>query len=400
MTIAWPIQTRTSRSDVPKAIDMDESLTPNSSNRLMSLDAYRGFIMLAMASGGLGFVKISEAMQEQGTSNGIWQILAHQFDHVQCTGCGFWDLSQLAFLFMVGVALAFSYAARHSRGESNARILLHAARRAGLLILIGVFLSSSGSNQTNWSFVNVLSQIGLGYLFLYAVLGRRPATQLAFVAMILGGYWLAFYLFPQPPDGFDWKTVGIGDDWDLMWESAAHWNKNYNFAASFDRWFLNLFPRPTPFSFNEGGYQTLNFVPSLATMIFGVMAGELLRSDRPGLSKRNLLFASGAACLLFGLTIDHTIWPERLMDVADAASRLVSGPATVTINPAWCLCPIVNRSWTPSSTVFSTGCVLAMLAVFYWLIDIEGYRRWSIPLVVVGANAVAAYCMSQLLKPW
>jgi predicted acyltransferase len=330
----------------------------------------------------------------------MWDMLGYQFDHVAWTGCGFWDLIQPAFMFMVGVALPFSYASRRARGDSTAKILAHAAYRSALLVLLGVFLSSNWSKQTNWTFVNVLTQIGLGYMFLIAVLGRGAAVQLAIVATILGAYWLAFYRYPLPPEDFNWSSVGVADDWELLRGTAAHWNKNYNFAAYADRWFLNLFPRAEPFRFNEGGYQTLNFIPSLATMIFGVMAGELLRSGRSPRSKRNLLFAAGAACLVFGLAVDHTIWPEPLMNVADKVIWQVSGPTTVTINPEWSLCPIVKRIWTPSWAVFSTGWTLWMLAGFYWLIEIEGYRRWSFPLSVVGMNSIAAYCMSQLLKPW
>jgi predicted acyltransferase len=225
-------------------------------------------------------------------------------------------------------------------------------------------------------------------------------VQLGAVAAILGAYWLAFYLYPVPPDDFDWRSVGVPDDWEPLRGLAAHWNKNTNFAVSFDVWFLNLFPRAEPFRFNDGGYQTLNFVPSLATMIFGVMAGELLRSDRPPIAKRNVLVAAGAACLVFGLAVDRTIWPERLMDAADWLIWHVAGPTTTTIDPNWSLCPIVKRIWTPSWAIFSTGWTLWMLATFYWIIDIEGYRRWSFPFVVVGMNSIAAYCMSQLLKPW
>jgi predicted acyltransferase len=115
----------------------------------------------------------------------------------------------------------------------------------------------------------------------------------------------------------------------------------------------------------------LNFVPSLATMILGLMAGELLR--RPSLSPRQKcgrLVLLGACCLLAGAVLGET------------------------------LCPIVKRIWTPSWTLFSAGWTFWMLAGFYWVIDIQGWRGWSFPLVVVGINSIAMYCMSQLLKPW
>jgi predicted acyltransferase len=370
------------------------------SERLMSLDAYRGFIMLVMASGGFGFAKVAETIDEGSRWTGLWNVLGYQFSHVAWTGCSFWDLIQPSFMFMVGVALPYSYASRLAKGQPRGRIVAHAAVRAAVLVALGVFLASGGAARTNFVFTNVLAQIGLGYCFLYVVLGRGLAVQAVAAAAILVGYWLLFYLYPVPPDDFDWKSVGVPDDWELFLGTAAHWNKNANAAAAVDQWFLNLFPRGEPFHFNDGGYQTLNFVPSLATMIFGVMAGELLRGDRESRAKRNRLFLGGAACLLAGLAVDHTIWPERLMSVVDWVVWKVSGPTSFVMDPAWTLCPIVKRIWTPSFAVFSTGWTLWMLAVFYWIIDMEGLRRWSFPLVVVGLNSIAMYCMSQLLKPW
>jgi len=152
----------------------------------------------------------------------------------------------------------------------------------------------------------------------------------------------------------------------------AHWNKNTNVAAAFDRWFLNLFPQPSgrPFLFNEGGYATLNFIPSMATMIFGVLAGELLRSQRDRIAKLRTLLLAGALCWSLGLVLDATV------------------------------CPSVKRIWTPSWAIYSTGWTCWMLAAFYAVIDVAGYRRWSFPLVVVGMNSIAIYLMAQLMKPY
>ena len=90
----------------------------------------------------------------------------------------------------------------------------------------------------------------------------------------------------------------------------AHWNKNRNAAAAFDRWFLNLFPRPDgkPFVVNEGGYATLNFVPSIATMIFGVLAGELLRSSRTAADKLKIAASSPARSAW--RRAPHSTWPS------------------------------------------------------------------------------------------
>jgi predicted acyltransferase len=284
-------------------------------------------------------------------------------------------------MFMVGVALPYSFASRQARGDSYQRMLVHAIWRAFLLILLAVFLSSPltlprGTPEpsgplTNWVFVNVLAQIGLGYVFVFLLVGRGWRIQLTVAAAILAVYTLLFGLWPAPPPDFDFSSVRrAGDTTEILTGWFAHWNKNTNFAHHFDVWFLNLFPRAVPFVFNEGGYQTLNFVPSMATMIFGLMAGELLRGDLAGGKKLLALIGAAVLCLAVGWAMGETI------------------------------CPSVKRIWTPSWAVYSTGWVLAMLAAFYGVIDVAGWRSWSFPLVVVGMNSIAMYCMSQLLKPW
>src|SRR6185436_18498141 len=113
-----------------------------------------------------------------------------------------------------------------------------------------------------------------------------------------------------------------------------------NPAATFDLWFLNLFPRETPFTFNAGGYQTLNFIPSLATMIFGLIAGRLMRSELTITDKLKRLVIAGIAGIVLGKAIE------------------MAG-----------LCPIVKRIWTPSWTLVSSGVVALILAAFVAVID-------------------------------
>ncbi len=337
-----------------------------SAGRLVSLDAYRGFIMLAMASGGFAFAHVAK----QHPDGDFWQSLAYQFDHVAWAGCSFWDLIQPSFMFMVGVALPFSHASRMARGQSTSWITVHVFYRAAVLILLGIFLSSNWSKQTNFTFVNVLTQIGLGYAFVYCLVGRGKVVQLTAALLILGVYWYLFYRHAVPPPGFDWRAAKIPDA--EGWETGlfAHWNKHTNFAAAFDRQFLAIFPYSESYPYNKGGYQTLNFVPSMATMIFGLMAGELLRGPgRPG-RKLKMLFLTGALCLGVGLALSYTV------------------------------CPLVKRIWTPSWAIFSTGWTLWMLAAFYGVIDVAGLKGWAFPFVVVGMNSIAMYCMAQLMKGW
>jgi heparan-alpha-glucosaminide N-acetyltransferase len=349
---------------------MTEPTLGSRPQRLMGLDAYRGFIMLVMASAGFTLAKVATHHPESAP----WEMLAYQLDHVPWRGGGFWDLIQPSFMFMVGVAMPFSYADRRARGQSWSQLFRHALGRSLTLIALGIFLSSAGgkSTQTNFTFVNVLTQIGLGYMVVFLLLGRSPRVQVGAALAILAGSWLLFAAYPLPSEGFDLTAMGVPVNWKPLTGFFAHWEKNANVASAFDVWFLNLFPRPAgdPFRYNEGGYATLNFIPSIATMIFGVLAGELLRGDRPAIAKLQTLAIVGALCLAGGTLLDAT------------------------------LCPIVKRIWTPSWAISSTGWTCWMLAFFHGTIDVAGYRRWAFPLVVVGLNSIAMYVMAQLLKPF
>jgi predicted acyltransferase len=334
--------------------------------RLVSLDAYRGFIMLVMASDGFGIGRVAEHFP----GSRFWQILDYQFSHTRWVGCSFWDLIQPSFMFMVGVAIPYSHASRLARGESHARIAAHVIYRALLLVCLGVFLYSTNSSRTNFTFVNVLAQIGLGYAFVYLLVGRPFVVQFGAAVAILTAYWLLFYYHPLPPPDFNYTAVGVGSTWQHLPGWQAHWDKNTNFAADFDVKFLNWFPQPSPFEFNGGGYQTLNFVPSMATMIFGLMAGELLRGARGKWAKLGLLILAAIFCLASGWALGEYA------------------------------CPLVKRIWTPSWAIFSSGWTFAMLAFFYLLIDIAGWRRWAFAFVVVGMNSIFIYLISQLIHGW
>ena len=336
-----------------------------STERLVSLDAFRGAIMLLMASSGFGIPQIAKNFPDSPA----WKFFGDEFDHTPWTGCTLWDLIQPAFMFMVGVALPWSIANRWARGQGFARLFSHAIWRALLLVLLAVFLTSASSKHTEWIFTNVLAQIGLGYPFLFLLYFTKPRTQWLAAFSILFAYWLAFALHPLPSADFDWQSVGVPADWPHLTGFAAHWDKNANFAAKFDLWFLNLFPREAPFIFNKGGYQTLNFVPSLVTMIFGMIAGRLLRSDLSSGQKVIRLVLAG------------------LVGIGIGAVLHVAG-----------VCPIVKRIWTSSYTLYSGGLVILMLAAFYAAIELRGWRRWCFPLLVIGANSIAVYVMSWTME--
>jgi predicted acyltransferase len=268
----------------------------------------------------------------------------------------------------VGVALPFSLAARLAAGQPRGRMIAHAFWRAAILAALGIWLRSISHPQTYFTFEDTLTQIGLGYGFLF-LLGLRPGRdQWIALAFILIAYWAAFALYPVPPESFDYSAVGVPPDWPhRLTGFAAHWNKNSNLAWAFDTWFLNLFPREKPFVFNGGGYATLSFIPTLGTMILGLIAGGVLRSPRPPSSRVRWFLVAGLAGLASG-------WLLGAMGI----------------------CPVVKRIWTPSFTLWSGGWCFLLLAGFYLVIDVLGHRRWAFLLIVIGTNSIAAYLMSWL----
>lgn len=334
--------------------------------RLASLDAYRGFVMLLMMAEVLRLGAVAAAHPDSA----VWQFLAFHQSHVEWVGCSLHDLIQPSFSFLVGVALPFSLAARAARGQTTGAMTLHAVGRAALLVALGIFLRSVGSPSTRFTFVDTLTQIGLGYPFLF-LLGLRPRREqwLAF-ALILVGYGAAFALYPLPGPEFDWAGAGVAADWPYHLDGfAAHWNKNTNPARAFDVWFLNLLPQPQPFLNNSGGYATLNFIPTLATMILGLLAGGVLRHPGEPAARLRWLILAGTGCLLAG-------WGLGELGVV----------------------PVVKRIWTPSWVLYSGGWCLLLLAAFHAVLDLAGWRRWAFPLIVVGMNSIAAYCMAWLFK--
>jgi predicted acyltransferase len=336
--------------------------------RLTSLDAYRGFVMFLMMAEVMRLPQVASAFP----SDAIWQFIKFNTSHVQWVGCSLHDLIQPSFSFMVGVALPYSIASRVAKGQSFRLILGHAAWRAVLLVLLGVFLRSLDRPQTYWTLEDTLSQIGLGYFFLVLLGFRSLKAQVIALAVILAGYWAAFALYPLPGAGFDYGAVGVPAEWrqgHLLSGFAAHWNKNSNVAWAADQWILNLFPREKPFVFNGGGYATLSFIPTLATMILGSIAGNWLRTGRTSGAKLRLLAGAGVAGLVLGGLLHWTG-----------------------------VCPLVKRIWTPTFTIYSGGWCFLLLAGFYAVIDVWNYKRWAFPLVVIGMNSIAIYCMVGLFE--
>lgn len=355
----------------PSTVTATAATSPSS--RLLSLDVYRGLIMVALAFNGFGLAATARNHLKTDPNSSFWKGVYHQFEHAEWIGISFWDLIQPSFMFMVGISMAYSYVNRERQGHSWSRMFGHASVRGLTLALLGIFLISNGSTATQWSLMNVLTQIGLGYPFLFLLWRRSLRTHVITAVGLLLGTWALYASYPTsgiPAEGA--PAAGVPATWaqQHLANVGPAWHKNANVGHAVDSWLLNLLPRREPFVFNAGGYQTINFIPSLATMLFGLMCGELLRSSRSSKRKFQILLAAGIGGIALGLA-----WSALGV-------------------------PLVKRIWTPSWAVYSTGFCCLILATLYAVIDLRQWRAWTFPFIVVGMNSIAIYAMGMLLKGW
>ena len=347
--------------------------TTEQTARLSSLDACRGFAMLLLASGSYTLFREGFGLQEVAShfpENEIWRFVGTQFSHSAWRGITVWDLVMPLFIFMVGVAMSYSYAKRKRQGQAFRQMAAHAAYRAAVFIVLGSIgfivlgnlVMMRLPNHLNIDFSNVLPQIGLAYFFAFLLVGRSVRLQLGVSLGILFIYWLAFALYPSDSIGPP-KSDQFGGFY-------AHWNRGANVAVDVDRWLLNALPRTDPYVAHAAGMQTLNFIPTISTIIFGVMAGDYLRRAVNAPRTARFLVGVGIGAVIVGLAMDATV------------------------------CPLVKALWTPSWAILSSGCALMILAWFYWIVDGKGYRRWAFPFIVVGANSLVAYSLANLADYW
>lgn len=277
---------------------------------------------------------------------GTWQHVYPPLLHAEWHGWTHTDLVFPFFLLIVGVALPFSLASRRAREPRKLR--RHVFRRAAILILLGLFLNAFPFFRLETlRYPGVLQRIGLCYLvasLLYIYTSRR--AQIAVTVALLLGYWAAMMLTPVP---------GYG---------AGRLDAEGNLAAYVDRIFFTGHMWKATWD-PEGLLSTL---PALATTLLGVFAGDWLRaSGRSPKQKAGGLFVAGVAGLAVG-----ALWG------------------------VWF--PINKNLWTSSYVMFTAGYGLVALALCYWLIDVRGWRRWSTPFLVYGANAILLYVLSGLVS--
>ena len=302
------------------------------SARLVSLDVFRGATIAAMV-----------LVNNPGT----WEAVYPPLRHAPWHGWTFTDLVFPFFLWIVGVALTLSLG-RRAAAEDRRRLWLHILRRAAILFAIGLFLNAFPYFRLGTLRIpGVLQRIAVCYLAAATIfLCTRLRGQCLWVAGLLVSYWMSMAWFPVPGHGPGvWQPVGnlaqyvdslvLGGH---MWSQTRVWDP-------------------------EGIFSTL---PAIATTLFGVLAGRLMRAPLPAPEKAAWMFVGGHALLVSGLAMD--VW-----------------------------LPINKNLWTSSYAVFMAGMAASAFAVCYWLVDVQGWRRAAAPWTVLGMNAIAVFVASGLV---
>ncbi len=322
-------------SHTQNAVGSGKSIPTSGSTRLVSLDAFRGFIMFWIVGGS----SLVFGLQALGHSRFI-DILVHQLDHSPWEGLRFYDCIWPSFMLMVGISIPFAYAKR-SLTETHPQMLQHALRRFVVLFLLGSVRESVNLGSPRLiELSSALQPIAIAYLVAFLLVRKTWRVQAIVGASILFGYGLLLAFVPVP---------GIG---------AGSYLRNANLVYAIDMALLGH--RATEPIFLEGWGTILSTIPTISTTILGLLLGQLLRSDRTTQWRIRIFAVTG----MVGLSVGYTL------------SFFVS---------------VVMKMWTTSYGILSASWACLMFLTFYWLIDVRGYRKGAFPFVVIGANALAVY---------
>jgi predicted acyltransferase len=300
--------------------------SPQTPERLFSLDAFRGITMVWMISVGFGFRFFHDSP--------LMGRIADQFEHTDWHGMSAWDLIQPFFMFIVGVAMPLSYRRRWAAGETWGHTFLHVIRRCVLLILLGIMARSIEAGQPVLDVINVLSQLGFTYFFAFLVLRRSWIFQGVTALGFLVAGW-AIYQFGSAP--------GV----------LGPWVKDANIGWYLDRLILHK---------NwHGSYATINCVAETANNIFGVMVGWLLLSGASAARKMKILALAGAACLALGLAMDPVV-PIIKKIWTPSFAIYSAGYTLLTMLALYWLCDI--KKWRKWAQVFA---IVGANSIFIYL---------------------------------
>ena len=300
------------------------------SDRLYSLDFFRGLTMFLLIAEGTHIYNLMVDPIFEGT---FIAAIGNQFHHHPWNGLRFWDLIQPFFMFIVGVAMPFSFARRWDRGDSWTNTCKHAVRRSFLLLLFGWALYCIEPGKITFELWNVLAQLSFTYLVAFLMMRKASKTQLIFTFGLLLLTELLYRFWPV--EGYNFPFV-----------------PDQNFGSYIDMLLMG--------KLSKGHWVAFNAVPTTVHTMWGVLAGIVLRSSRSSSSKVGILFISG----LFGILVGYALNP---------------------------LTPIIKRICTTSFVIVSGGWCLIGLAFSYWLVDLKGFRKIPHFFAIVGMNSIFIY---------
>ena len=305
--------------------------------RLLSLDFFRGITMFLLVAEGTALWSVLVKEPVAGT---FLEPFFQQFHHHPWAGLRFWDLVQPFFMFIVGVAMPFSYAKRRKRGDSRQKITKHIIRRCVLLLAFGVGLHCGYSGKLVWELWNVLAQLSVTIIIAYFLMRYKPSVQIIASFGLLLLTEIAYRTFPL--EGFNQPFV-----------------KGHNFGTWMDLVLMGKIRE-------HSGWVAINFIPTAAHTIWGVVTGQLLLSAKPAKEKLKKIIIAGLIILAAGYLLHYT---------------------SIT--------PIIKRISTSSFVLASGGWALLTLAFSYWLIDMKKINRWIFPFVIIGMNPIFIYMFSE-----
>lgn len=325
-----------------KSAGIEASQVSPKKERLVSLDAFRGFIMLWLAGGDA----VIQSLHPAG-SNPVFNFLVYEFNHTPWRGLRFYDCIWPSFMLMVGISIPFAVAKR-SKSQTESQIMWHAVRRAIVLFLLGsvresLFLGHPYLIELS----SALQPIAIAYLVAFLISRKSVRVQAAVASLILIGYALLLAFVGAP---------GI---------PAGTYELNHNLVNYVDLVYLGPHWQVWPYA-HEGWGTILSTLPTISTTIFGLMIGELLMSSRSKPAKAKIIAAAGVSGIALGWILSPFI-------------------------------PVVMKMWTTSYGVMTAGWACLVFALFFWFIDVQGNKGWTLPLVVIGMNAIFIYMFMSII---
>ncbi len=312
--------------------------------RLFSLDALRGFDMFWIMGAEEIFHTLAKA-----TGSPFWGAMANQFTHPDWNGFHLYDLIFPLFLFLAGVATPYSVGRELEKGKSRSELVLRVIKRGLILVLLGIVVNNGLQIRPfhDIRFASVLGRIGIAYMFANIIyLYTRQRAQVIWFASLLIGYWLLLKFNAAP--GF----------------AAGDLTMQGNFASYIDRTIL-------PGKFYLGIHDPEGFastIPAISTGLLGILAGTLLRNEQVTQNKKTIYLA--AAGIIF-----------------------------LTLAQVWNLdFPINKNLWSSSFVLHVGGLSLLLLALFYYIIDVLGYKQWAFFFKVIGMNSILIYISGKFIN--